>query len=141
MRRALLSLLLLPLASGCLLGEPGDRIVYSPCHAVSTDKWRAWVERRNISVQKAPLHRTFLFVEGEVTAPESDQVSLARGPVEQLDRPVQQILIRTDGPGTGAPVKREVRGRFRPLPTYGAIDLRCGDGIVGTIRDVPRRDQ
>jgi hypothetical protein len=141
MRRAALALALLPLASGCLLGEPGDRIVYSPCHAVATGGWRAWVERRDVSTQKAPLHRTFLFVEGEVTAPESDEVSLARGPVQQLEGPVQQIMVRTEGPGTGPPVKHRVRGRFRPLHRYGAVDLRCGDGIVGTIRDVPRKDQ
>jgi hypothetical protein len=140
MRRIAL-LLLLPAGSGCLLGEPGDRIVYSPCHAVATGGWTAWVERRDISTQKAPLHRTYLFVEGEVTAPESDVVSLERGPVQQLDVPVQQILIRTEGAGTGAPLKHRVRGRFKPLRRYGSVAIRCGDGIVGVVRTVPRRDQ
>ena len=141
MRR--LAFLLPPLlaASGCTLGEPARSIVYSPCHAIGSRDWRAHVARISITTQKAPLHRTFLFVEGEVTAPESDEVSLERGPVTRLDQPVQQILIRTDGPGTGAPLAHRVRGRFRALGRYGSVAIRCGDGIVGTIREVPRRDQ
>lgn len=139
--RALGALLLLPLATGCLMGEPGDRTVYSPCHALATGGWRAWVERIDVSTQKAPLHRTFLLVEGEVTAPDSDQVRLQRGPVQHLDAPVQQILIRTDGPGTGAPARHRLAARLKPLRRYGRIELRCGDGIVGRIAEVPRRDQ
>jgi hypothetical protein len=141
MRRASLTLPLLLLPSACLLGEPSDRIVYSPCHAFSSGDWRAHVARISITHQKAPLHRTYLFVEGEVMAPEGDDVSLDRGPVQHLASPVQQIMIRTDGPGTGRPVTQRVQGRFRPLRRYGSIDLRCGDGIVGRIREVPRQDQ
>lgn len=140
MRRVLL-LLLLPLGSGCVLGEPADFTVYSPCHAVASGGWTAYVSRIDVSTQKAPLHRTFLFVEGQVTAPESDEVRLERGPVLQLDAPVQQIMIRTDGPGTGPAKTHRVRGRFKALKRYGTVALRCGDGIVGTIRQVPRRDQ
>ena len=132
-------MLLLP--SACLLGEPGDRIVYSPCHALGTANWRAHVARINISLQKAPLHRTFLFVEGDVTAPEGDSVSLERGPVQHLAGTIQQIMVRTDGPGTGRAVVQHVQGRFRALRRYGAVAIRCGDGIVGTIRDIPRTDQ
>jgi hypothetical protein len=141
MRRILLTVPLLLLPSACLLGQPGDRIVYSPCHALSSGGWRAHVARISITHQKAPLHRTYLFVEGEVTAPESDTVSLDRGPVQHLASTVQQIMIRTDGPGTGRAVTQRVEGRFKPLRRYGAIAMRCGDGIVGTIRDVPRKDQ
>ena len=141
MRRAALMLPLLLLLSACLLGEPGDRTVYSPCHAHSTGNWRAHVARIDISTQKAPLHRTFLFVEGDVTAPESDSVSLDRGPVRRLAGTIQQVMVRTDGPGTGAAVAHHVRGRFKPLRRYGAVEMRCGDGIVGMVRDVPRSDQ
>src|SRR5439155_8238892 len=141
MRVALLFPLLLPL-SGCLLLNPKAMDVYSPCHALSTGKWRAHVARIDISTQKAPLHHTYLFVEGEVTAPQGDEVSIERGPLQQLSAPVQQIMVRTDGPGTGAPVVHRVSGRFRPLKRYGAIAIRCGDGIVGTIADVPHlKDQ
>lgn len=139
--RALIALPLLLLPTGCLLGQPATDIVYSPCHALGSRDWQAHVARIDISTQKAPLHRTFLFVEGEVTAPESDTVTLERGPVSQLDTPVQQIMVRTDGPGTGAPATHRVRGRFKALRRYGSVAIRCGDGIVGTIRDVPRRDQ
>jgi hypothetical protein len=140
MARPLLTLPLLLLPGGCLLGWPETDIVYSPCHAVASGKWRAYVERVSVTTQKAPLHRTFLFVEGEVTAPDGDSVSLERGPVQQLDAPVQQIMIRTEGSGAGAPVTQQVRGRFRALRRYGAVAIRCGDGIVGTIRDIPRRN-
>lgn len=141
MRRTLLAIPLLLLPGGCLLGWPSTDVVYSPCHAVSSGQWRAYVQRVSVTTQKAPLHRTLLFVEGEVTAPESDAVSLERGPVSQLALPVQQIMIRTEGPGTGPPVVNRVRGRFRALRRYGSIALRCGDGIVGTIAEVPRRAQ
>jgi hypothetical protein len=133
--------LLLALPSGCLLGEPGDQIVYSPCHALAGANWRAWVERIDVSHQKAPLHRTYLFVQGDVTVPSDGwEASLARGPVQQLAAPVQQILVRTSGAGSGAPVVRRVSGRFRALPRYGAIAIRCGDGTLAIVRDVLRKD-
>jgi len=135
------TLLCLPvLATGCLLQQPGESIVYSPCHASATGNWRAWVETINVSRSKAPLHRTFLFVEGDVTLPgEGWSASLDRGPVEQLREPVQELIVRTSGAGAGTPVVRRVAGRFRPLRQYGAIAIRCGDARVATIRDVPRR--
>lgn len=135
-RLLLLPLLLIP--SGCLLLNPKAMDVYSPCHATASGNWRAHVSRISITTQKAPLHHTYLFVQGEVTAPEGDQVSLERGPVLQLAGPVQQIMVRTDGPGTGALATHPVQGRFKPLKRYGSISLRCGDGIIGTIKDVPR---
>jgi len=141
MRRALLTLPLLLLPSACLLGEPGDLVVYSPCHAVATANWRAHVARINISRQKAPLHHTYLFVEGDVTAPEGDEISLERGPVQHLAGTIQQVMVRTEGPATGRPVTQHVQGRIGALRRYDAVAIRCGDGIVGTIRDVPRRDQ
>jgi len=141
MHRALVMLPLLLLPSACVLGEPGDLVVYSPCRAVSTANWRAHVARINISHQKAPLHRTFLFVEGDVTAPEGTAVSLERGPVQHLAGTVQQIMVRTDGPEAGRPVTQHVEGRIGVPRRYDTVAIRCGDGIVGTIRDVPRRDQ
>jgi hypothetical protein len=141
MRRTLLTLPLLLMPSACLLGDPGDLMVYSPCHAVSTGNWRAHVARISITTQKAPLHRTFLFVEGDVTAPEGDSVSLDRGPVQHLAGTVQQIMVRTDGPGSGRLVTQHVEGRFRALKGYRSVAMRCGDGIVGTIRDIPRTGQ
>lgn len=139
--RALLPIPLLLLPGACLLLDPATKVVYSPCHAVSTGDWQAYVARIDVSTQKAPLHRTLLFVEGNVAAPESDAVSLERGPVQQLVGPVQQIMVRTEGPGTGPPVAHRVQGRFKALPRYASVAIRCGDGIVGTIRNVPRRDQ
>ena len=137
----LAALLCLPvLTTGCLLEQPAERIVYSPCHATATANWRAWIETVNVSRSKAPLHRTFLFVGGDVTVPgEGWAVSLERGPVEQLREPVQQLIVRTSGSGAGAPVVRRVDGRFRPLRRYGSIAIRCGDSVIATIRDVARR--
>ena len=135
------ALALCALLPGCVLDQPSNRTIYSPCHASATGHWRAWVETINISQSKVPLHRTFLFVEGQVTVPgEGWQASLDRGPVEQLGEPVQQVIVRTEGSGGGAPVVRRVTGRFAALKRYGSIAIRCGDGVVATVPDVPRRD-
>jgi len=109
MRRALLTLPLLMLPSACLLGEPGDRIVYSPCHALATGGWRASVARISVTQQKAPLHRTFLFVEGEVTAPESDTVSLDRGRSSTSPAPSSRSSCGPTGPAPAAPLSSTSR--------------------------------
>lgn len=128
------------LLSGCVLDEPAERIVYSPCHALGTGQWRAWVERVRDPSSLIYPHQTFLFVEGEVTVPgEGWSASLDRGAVQRLADPVQQIIVRTSGSGTGAAVVRHVAGRFKALKRYGSVSIRCGDGIVAAIPDVPRK--
>ncbi|MFL6861930.1 MAG: hypothetical protein ACJ8DZ_02910, partial [Allosphingosinicella sp.] len=80
-----------------------------------------------------------LIVDGQVTVPSDGySVSLERGPVEKLRDPVQQIMIRTEGAGEGDPRTMAVHGEFEALKRYGAVAIRCGDGTVGLIRDVPR---
>jgi len=77
-----------------------------------------------------------------VTVPsEGYAVSLDLGPVQKLDQPVQQILLRTEPPGgseTPARTEVHVSGAFPALKRYGAVTIRCGDGIVGIIKPVSR---
>ena len=68
-------------------------------------------------------------------------LSLDLGPVQKLDAPVQQILVRTEPPsGAAGDARREVvvRGAFPALKHYGAVTIRCGDGTVAIIKPVPR---
>src|SRR3954447_25428913 len=102
-------ILLLPLlAGGCLHPPVVEDHVYSPCHAVSAGDWSAHVERIP-DHHTRPVLQPSLFVSGEATAPgDGYAVSLELGPVQRLDAPVQQILVRTEGSGTGAPTKLNV---------------------------------
>jgi hypothetical protein len=133
--RPFAALPLLAFPPGCFLAAPGPYAIYSPCAAIATSNWSAWVESHG-------GRRGRLVVEGEVTVPaEGYAASLARGPVQRLDGPVQQILVRTEGTGGGPPAVRHVRGEFRALNAYSAVQLRCGDGTVAMLRDIPRRAQ
>jgi hypothetical protein len=109
--------------------------VYSACHAIGSSDWRAWVER-HASAQK----RATLVVTGKVTVPTGGySVSLARGPVQQLDPPVQQVLVRTDPPegvATQAITVHDVRGEFPAQNGSGPVTIRCGDGTLAIISKV-----
>jgi hypothetical protein len=125
------------LASGCafppVLGAP----IYSPCHALGSSGWTAHVERIS-NGQKQPIYRSFLIVTGSVVVSGGD-ASLELGPVLKLDAPVQEIMLRTAEPAAIAEQTTvQVRGMFPALKRYGAVDIRCGDGIVGIIKTVPR---
>src|SRR3954454_2574388 len=137
--RAAIPLLSL-LAGGCLHPPVVEDAVYSPCHAVSAGDWSAHVERIP-DHHNRPVLKPILFVSGKVTVPgDGYAVSLELGPVQRLDAPVQQILVRTEGSGTGAPTKLNVSGAFPALKRYGAVTIRCGDGTLAIIKPVPRSD-
>jgi hypothetical protein len=136
------AILLLPLATaGCLALPTVEETVYSPCHALSSADWSAHVERIPDHHNRPLLKRT-LIVTGKVTVPSDGYaVSLDVGPVERLDAPVQQILLRTtppDTPTSQTPATLDVRGAFPALKRYGAVTIRCGDGVVAIIKPVPR---
>jgi hypothetical protein len=133
-------LLLVPLVlAGCVVSAPVPELVYSPCHALATSDWTARVEKRPMTRHHPPIRKWRLIIDGTVTvAGEANAVSLKRGPVQKLKDPVQQILIRTEGEGEGAPTKVSVHGEFDALKRYGAVTLRCGDGTMAILRDVPR---
>lgn len=126
---------LLPLAACIPTLEPEP--VYSACRVLGSSDWKAHVETYP-SASPIPYVRRRLIVTGKVTtAGNGLYVSLAEGPVERLDDPVQQVLVRTEGSPGGAPVVHNVRGVFPALDHYGGVAIRCGDGIIAEIRDVP----
>jgi len=137
--RAGLAPLLALLAAACVVKTPVPETVYSPCHVLGSSDWKARVEIFP-SNHPMPILRRKLVVTGKVTtAGGGYDVSLAEGPVSRFDDPVQQILVRTEGSadaGAG-PVTHDVRGEFRALKRYGGVAIRCGDGVIAEIADVP----
>jgi hypothetical protein len=138
----LASIVPLPLlAGGCLMLPVVEDHVYSTCHAVASSGWTARVEYIP-DHHNRPVFKPTLLVSGRVTVPsEGYAVSLDLGPIQRLDAPVQQILVRTEAPsGEEAPAKTEVHvsGAFPALKRYGAVTIRCGDGTLAIIKPVPR---
>jgi hypothetical protein len=144
MRSASFLLLLLPsLAGGCVADVPVPETVYSTCHAIGSGDWKAKVEKRDMTLHHPPLRKWRLIVDGTVTVPgEGYDVFLELGPVQKLRDPVQQIMVRTNGPANpppdAAPTRIAVHGEFAALKRYGGVTLRCGDGTIGLIPFVPR---
>ncbi|HEX8623126.1 MAG TPA: hypothetical protein VF718_14250 [Allosphingosinicella sp.] len=130
---ALPVLLILP---SCI-PSPAPEPIYSACRGVlGSSDWQARVEL-SPSASPIPYVRRKLIVTGKVTtAGGGVYVSLAQGPVARLDDPVQQVLVRTEGSPGGAPVAHNVRAVMPALDRYGAVAIRCGDGIIAEIRDV-----
>jgi hypothetical protein len=127
------------LASACVVSTPVPEPVYSPCHVLGSSGWRARIELFPSNHPK-PIMRRMLVVNGKVSvAGNGLSVGLARGPVSRLDPPVQQILVRTEGSVEegAAPVTHVVRGAFPALKRYGGVSIRCGDGIIGEVREIP----
>jgi hypothetical protein len=135
-------LLPLPLlAGGCLMLPVVEDPVYSTCHAVGSSGWSAHVERIP-DHHNRPILKPTLIVSGQVIVPsEGYSVSLDLGPVEKLDGPVQQILVRTEPPREPAAqvlTNVDVRGAFPARKRYAALRIRCGDGTMAIIKPVPR---
>lgn len=127
---------LLPLAACVPTLEPEP--IYSACRVLGSSDWKARVETYPSS-SPIPFVRRRLVVTGKVTTAGGYYVSLDEGPVERLDDPVQQILVRTEGSaGAGAaPETHNVRAVIPALDHYGGVAIRCGDGIIAEIRNVP----
>ena len=115
--------------------------VYSRCDAVGSSGWAAEVQIFPSSHTK-PIRRRMLVVTGKVQVPAGGySVALERGPVARLEPPVQQMMIRTTAPeeaATQALTTHEVRAVVPALKRYGAVEIRCGDGVIARIRDVPQ---
>jgi hypothetical protein len=135
-RAAVALILLIP--TGCALDGPVRETGYAPCHVLGSSDWKAHVEFSSTSSPIPYLTRK-LVVTGKVTTARGYYASLAEGPVARLDEPIQQVRVRTEGtaePG-GAPVVHNVRGVFPAIDRYGGVAVRCGDGIIAEIREVP----
>jgi hypothetical protein len=129
-------LLLLPVA--CSVTPPVEEKIYSSCRVLGSSDWKAEVELYAASSSPIPYLRRRLIVTGKVTTAAGVQADIAQGPVSQLDQPVQQVLVRTEGRAeAGAPVTQNVRAVMPAMDRYGGVAIRCGDGIIAEIRDVP----
>ena len=136
--RAALALLLLPLTAACAVNPSVPKAVYSACHVLGSSDWKARVEIFP-NATPDPYLRRKLVVTGKITTAAGIFPSLDPGPVSRLDEPVQQIVVRTEGtvePG-GAPAVHSVRTVIPALKSYGGVAIRCGDGIIADIREVP----
>ncbi|HEX9965973.1 MAG TPA: hypothetical protein VGB04_13440 [Allosphingosinicella sp.] len=136
-RRAALALAL-ALPAGCISTAEVPETIYSACHVLKTSDWKAQVELFPNS-SPIPYVRRKLVVTGKVTTAAGYSASIDEGPVSRLDEPVQQVLVRTEGrPEAGAaPVTHNVRGVFTAMKSYGGVSIRCGDGIIAEIAEVP----
>lgn len=124
--------------SACALDNPLRDTRYSACHVLGSSDWKAQVELYE-SKGVLPYLKRRLVVTGKVTTAGGYLASLGQGPVARLDEPVQHVTVRTEGsPQAGAaPVVHEVRGVFPAMKRYGGIAIRCGDGVIAEIREVP----
>lgn len=129
---------ILALAAGCAADTQVRDTEYAPCKVLGSSDWKAQVEFSSTSSPIPYLTRK-LVVTGKVTTAAGYHASLSEGPVARLDVPIQQVRVRTEGsaqPG-GAPVVPNVRGVFPAIKRYGGVAIRCGDGIIAEIREVP----
>lgn len=137
-RRAAALAFLLALPAACALDGPIRETGYSACRVLGSSDWKAHVEF-SATDSPIPYLRRKLVVTGKVTTAGGYSASLAQGPVSRLDDPVQQVIVRTEGEAEAgaAPVTHDVRGVFEGIKRYGGVAIRCGDGIIAEIRDVP----
>lgn len=136
-RAAAAVLLLLP-AAACSVSPPVPETIYSSCRVLGSSDWKARVELYSASSSPIPYLRRRLVVTGRVTTAAGVSAGIAEGPVSRLDQPVQQVLVRTEGRAeAGAPVTHEVQAVMPALDRYGGVAIRCGDGIIAEIGDVP----
>jgi len=136
-RRAALGLLLL-VPAGCATTAGVPEPIYSPCHVLGSSDWEAHVEFSS-TASPIPYLTRKLVVTGKITTAPGYYASLEEGPVAKLDERVQQVLVRTEGSAQAgpAPVTHNVRAVMPALKRYGGVEIRCGDGIIAQIRDVP----
>ncbi len=126
------------LLAACALDGPIRDTEYAPCKVLGSSDWKAQVEFSSTSSPIPYLTRK-LVVTGKVTTAAGYHASLAEGPVARLDEPIQQVRVRTEGSAQtgGAPVVHHVRGVFPAIERYGGVAIRCGDGIIAEIKEVP----
>jgi hypothetical protein len=128
-------LILLPLLAGCMTPEEGSG-PGGACPISGSSDWAAWV-----NAMPGP-ERPSLIVTGRVTVPTGGyQLALERGPLREIDPPVQEVTLSVrppSGPATQAVVTHEVRGQWPALDRSGAVVVRCGGETLAEIRPVER---
>jgi hypothetical protein len=132
-------------ASLLALAAPGCRIpvpepYYARCDATGSADWKAEVQV-SLSNHPKPVRSRRLVVTGRVQVPTGGySVALVRGPIARLEPPVQQLMVHTTAPAdaaTQAMTWHGVRAEVPALRRYGAVEIRCGDGVIARIKDVP----
>lgn len=141
MKRPFSLLLLAPLLSGgCALPEKGP--LYSPCKAISTRDWSAYVEVAPQGVLWDP-DDPVLVVSGTVEVPSGGyELSILPGGLMQLEPPVQQVILRTtppEGMASQAITEQQVTGTVPWDGRAKSINIRCGDGTIATIATIEDR--
>jgi hypothetical protein len=133
---------LLALTSACVVKIEVPETVYSACHVLSAGQWTVRIEQRAVTRHRPPHMKPMLIIDGIVTVPAGGyDVGLDLGPVQKLHDPIQQILVRTTPSPDGgtAPVAHRVHGEFLARKKLGSLLIRCGDGTLALIRDLPPR--
>ena len=135
MKRPIPLLLLAPLLlGGCALPDKGP--LYSPCKAISTRDWSAYVEVTPQGVLWDP-DDPVLVVSGTVEVPSGGyDLSIQPGGLMQLDPPVQQVILRTappEGMATQAITEQQVTGSVPWDGRAKSVSIRCGDGTIAAI--------
>lgn len=129
--RSFLGTIALTATAACAMQPPVDDS--GPCPVADAGGWRAWVDLM-------PGAETKLWVTGKVTAPTGGwRISLERGPVQEIDPPVQIVEVRAKPPSGGATqalVTHELHGSFPPLRRYGGVTIRCRGETLADIRRV-----
>jgi hypothetical protein len=126
-RAGIVPLALLAGLGGC--HDPVRDPIYTRCSAIATGDWHA----RIVDLRSGPR----LVVGGRVTMPTGGyRVELESGPVQRLEPPVQQVILRTTRVGGGATqavVTHDVQGVFEHEEGVQRVAVRCGDGTVALI--------
>jgi hypothetical protein len=135
----IVALALLAGLGGCYKPVPDP--YYTPCDAIASSDWEA----RLVDLPRADRpERTQprLVVRGRVTVPTGGyRVTLEPGPVQRLDPPVQQVILRTAAPpggATQAATAHAVQAVLAPERGVERVAIRCGDGTLALIPEIGR---
>jgi hypothetical protein len=113
--------------------DPVRDPIYTRCSAIATGDWKA----RIVEGPRPGESRPRLAVSGRVTTPTGRyRVELEAGPVERLEPPVQQVILRTTPARRGtieAAVTHDVQASFELEEGVERVTIRCGDGILALI--------
>jgi hypothetical protein len=128
------------LLGGCAL--PGAESLYSPCKAMATSDWSAYVEVAPQGVLWDP-DDPVLVVSGTVQVPTGGfELSIEAGGLMQLEPPVQQVILRTtppEGMATQAITEERVTGSVKWDGRAKSVSIRCGDGTIASIPTIEDR--
>lgn len=132
--RAIFGAAALTLAAACApAGEKGGQT--ADCPVLRSSGWTAHVD-----AMPGPGPGPELIVTGEVQLPTGGwSVELVRGPVLEVDPPIQELELRADPPEGGATqaiATHRVRATVPALQRYGAVRIRCAGEILAEIEEV-----